>query len=84
MPHEVTEYNQNETIAKLSEFLKSMSSSLESTKNQNRQVEQEIQLEMDTIREKKAKLEHEIVLKEKQLKENQIETMNAKKAIDQV
>ncbi|XP_050538182.1 DNA repair protein RAD50 [Daktulosphaira vitifoliae] len=81
---EITESNQKEAIAKLSDFLKNMNNSLELTKNQNSQVEHDIQLEMDKIREMKAKLEHEILLKEKQLKENQIEITNAKKAIDRV
>ncbi|XP_050431773.1 DNA repair protein RAD50 isoform X2 [Adelges cooleyi] len=80
----VSESTQTQVIDKITNSLKNMNNVLESTQNQYRQVEHELQLQIDETRERKAKLEHEIHMKEKQIKETGVDIKNTKEAVEEV
>ncbi|XP_025200798.1 DNA repair protein RAD50 [Melanaphis sacchari] len=81
---DLTELNRTEVISNLSNSLNSMNDKLESTQKEHREIETKLQLNIDSMRVEKAKLDQEIKIKEKQIMENTSEIKKLKKEFEQV
>lgn len=81
---DLTEFNRTDVIDKLSMKLKSSNDKFEFTQREHSEIEKKLQLDIDTIRVEKAKLDQEIKIKEKQILENTNEIKVLKKDVEQV
>lgn len=81
---DLTEFNRTDVIDNLSLKLKSMNDKFESTQREYGEIEKKLQLDIDSIRVEKAKLDQEIKIKEKQILENTNEIIVLKKDVEQV
>lgn len=83
MPN-LTEFNRTEVIINLSNKLNLMNDQLQSTQKQHSETEIKLQSDIDSMRVKKAKIDQEIKIKEKQILENTSEIEKLKGAVEQV
>jgi len=71
-------------VGDLSKKLSSLHSELQSTQKEHLVTENKLQLSIDSFREQKAKLDQEIKIKDKQIKENTSEINKIKDDVEQV
>ncbi|VVC25617.1 Hypothetical protein CINCED_3A008104 [Cinara cedri] len=78
------EHNRREVITDLSNEINSKNNKLESTKKEHKQIEDQMQIHIDTTRVEKAKLDQDIKIKEKQIVDNTFEIKKLKEVVEQI
>lgn len=81
---DLSEHNREEAIRDLSIEIKSKNDNLELTQNEHSKIEIQMQTNIDTTRVEKAKLDHEIKIKQKQFIENTSEIVKQENIVEQV
>lgn len=80
----LTESNRSEIVGSLSKKVNIVHDKLQTTQKEHGEIEIKLQSKIDLIRVEKAKLDQEIKIKEKQIKENTTEIKKIKDDVEQV